>query len=151
MGIDILILSFSSEVCSVCSDYCLPYYEQAENLVEAGLVKNIGLADVDTNLRCCLESLYDKTKIKPSVCQVNIGDKDALCGNQDLIAFSQQYDVLLLTHTDITPFITSQKLNETLGSSEPVIKNISSAIKYSIEAKRRAVLLAKGYFIFSEI
>ena len=123
----------------------LKFYSQAEKLFKTGIVKNLGIADIGAT---CFNSLYEKVEIKPSVAQVNISG-DSFCDRPEMIKFSKEHDILLLTHTDVTPFVTSESLNGVLGEKTE-IRDIKAAIKYSIEAKRRAVLLAKGYFVFGE-
>jgi len=130
----------------------LKFYAQAEKLFKTGIVKNLGIADIGAT---CFESLYGKVEVKPSVAQVNISG-DSFCEKKkvcktEMVKFSQEHDILLLTHTDVTPFVTSDRLNSVLGGEKEEIRDIKAAIKYSIEAKRRAVLLAKGYFVFEEI
>jgi len=156
INIDILILSFSRCIASECQagdcnksavEYMLKFYEQAEKLFKTGIVKNLGIADIGAT---CFESLYEKVEVKPSVAQVNISG-DSFCDKTEMVKFSKEHDILLLTHTDVTPFVTSERLNSVLGGEKKEIRDIKAAVKYSIEAKRRAVLLAKGYFVFGEI
>lgn len=149
LKIDILILSFAKTVVASCIvEYMKTYYQEAEKLVEAGIVRNIGIADVGA---ACFRSIYDQMTVKPSVAQINISENQcpvlaANCCFKELRELSKEKDILLLTHTDITPFLTKDSINE-LGYQQ--VQNVDAVLRYGIEAKSRAVLLAKGYFVFA--
>jgi len=68
--------------------------------------------------------------------------------NTELSEFAAENDVLTLIHTDCTPFITSDQINELVEI--PSVRSVDAVIKYSATAKSRSVLLAKGYFVFLE-
>jgi len=139
--LDILILSFPT---GVELEYMLKFYKAAERLVKAGKVGHIGVADL------CLKQikqLSDAVEQRPGVIQVDYTRHRNDC-NSKLVQYAMQWDMLTLIHTDCTPFITSDKINEISGTNS--VKTVDAVIRYAITAKTRSVLLAKGYFLFLE-
>lgn len=160
--IDMLILSLSKNVKNYCNtnEYIYPYYEALEKLVLSKRVKNIGMSDISIHH---LENLEDTVKVKPSIVQIKYTSTNVLEEYKDLIKYSEQKDILLLTHTDEVPFLTSKNLNsviekdsklKTINEDEstktPNIDNINAVLRYKLTSKVHSVLLGKGYFIFED-
>jgi len=139
--LDILILSFPS---GVEVEFMLRFYKAAELLVTSGKVAHIGVADL------CLkqiEQLSEAVDVRPGVIQVDYTSHRHHCTTK-LVQYAMRRDMLTLIHTDCTPFITSDKINEITASNS--VKTVDAVIRYAITAKTRSVLLAKGYFLFLE-
>merc|ERR1711937_394642 len=100
-------------------------------------VKNIGIANLQFKQ---IEKLVEMGLPKPGVLSVNTSSHKNLC-NQELQRYSEENDILLLTHTDCTPFITANQVNQVAG--EDYISSCDTVLRYRIIAKHRSVLLAK--------
>jgi len=139
--INILILSFPSGFDIQSMSY---FYKAAKELVNSKKVSHVGVADL------CLSQLKELEKIvedTPDVLQIDYTGHKHEC-NSALVRYAVKKDMLTLIHTDCTPFITSSKINEITGST--AVKAVDAVIRYTVTAKTRSVLLAKGYFLFLE-
>jgi len=138
--INILILSFPRNYETV---KMVEFYKTAKQLVKSGLVCHVGIADL------CLGQLetLEKESVEPDVIQIDYTSHGHDC-NSSLVKYAVKRDMLTLIHTDCTPFITSEKINEITGSED--VNAVDAVIRYAITAKTRSVLLAKGYFLFLE-
>jgi hypothetical protein len=139
--INILILSFPSnfEV-----DLMASFFNAAKKLVNSKKVSHIGVADL------CLSQLKELENIildTPDIIQIDYTGHKHDC-NSALVKYAVKKDMLTLIHTDCTPFITSSKINEITGGGD--VKAVDAVIRYTVTAKTRSVLLAKGYFLFLE-
>ena len=135
--INILILSFPS---NFPTKEMVKFYRAAEDIES---VCHVGIADL------CLNQLEDLEvlSVEPDVIQIDYTSHRFDC-NSKLVRYAGDKDILTLIHTDCTPFITSGRINEICGNNR--VKTVDAVIRYTVTAKTRSVLLAKGYFLFLE-
>lgn len=139
--INSLILSFPK---GFKVDEMVKYYAVAEHLVKSKQLMHIGIADLCQGQ---IEQLKRLVTHQPDIIQINFTAHRDNC-NSSLAKWAAQEDLLTLIHTDCTPFITTDTINEITGSDN--VKSVDAVIRYSVTAKSRSVLLAKGYLLFLE-
>lgn len=133
-----------------------------EALHEKGLALQIGLAEFGTER---LKKLLPRTKVKPSVNQINV--RDCCVVPKSLILYAKQEKIQLLTHNDCTNILPSGTIRELLGTddsgagvlvgsdgrSNGLKGNIKPqwVAKYTAVVRERGVIENKGYFAMAEI
>ena len=129
--------------------------EESENIdvkkfVEATtseMVKNRishwGVADVDLEKWKEIEAMAKD--LTPSIASQNYYTSN--CRDVKFAEYCDEKDILLLSHTDKSPYISTDQLN---SLSEDKFERVDAVLRYNIMAKTRAVTLAKGYLIFGK-
>ncbi|KAK3740053.1 hypothetical protein QZH41_016330 [Actinostola sp. cb2023] len=77
-------------------------WEEMEELFDSGYASALGTCDLDKEM---LEKLYNWARIKPEINQVNLASCCVM--PKDLVAYSKEYDIQLLTHADPKGTITA--------------------------------------------
>ena len=137
-------------------------WKALEHLHEKGLALQIGLSEFGSER---LEKFLPKTKIRPSVDQINV--RDCCVVPKSLILFAKQEKVELLTHNDCTNVLPSGTLRELLGTGEKGAGVLAGpndnsnglkgnvepqwVVKYTAVVRDRGVIENKGYFAMAEI
>ena len=131
-----------------------------EELHDNGIVAQIGLAEFGSER---LKKFLPKTRVRPSVDQINV--RDCCVVPKSLILYAKQEKIELLTHNDCTNILPKGTIRELLGPSENVAgiladshsKELSGEIepqwvvKYTAVVRDRGVIENKGYFAMAEI
>ena len=133
-----------------------------EYLHEKGLTRQIGLAEFGSDR---LQKFLPRTKIRPSVDQINV--KDCCVVPKPLIQYAKQEKIELLTHNDCTNILPSGIVRELLGTGEKGAGVLVGSdgqgdglkgdikpqwvIKYTAVVRDRGVIEDKGYFAMAEI
>ena len=132
-----------------------------EELHKKGTVAQIGLSEFGSER---LKKFLPKTRIRPSVDQINV--RDCCVVPKSLILYAKQEKIELLTHNDCTNILPKGTIRELLGSSENngagiladgVAGDLSGdiepqwVVKYTAVVRDRGVIENKGYFAMAEI
>ena len=137
-------------------------WEALEYLHSKGTVKQIGLSEFGSER---LEKFLPKTKVRPSVDQINV--RDCCVVPKTLILYAKQERIELLTHNDCTNILPSGTVRELLGTGEKgagVLAGPEEAsqglkgevepqwvVKYTAVVRDRGVIENKGYFAMAEV
>lgn len=126
-----------------------PVWKEMEELVEKGIVRLIGVTDFD---KTSLEELHQFATVKPSIdqiCMANCCDVPS-----DLLEFSRQHDIELLSHNDAPEILSEKSLQKLMHSTIPDAKphelSLSYAVRYSVVMKCRGIVEAKGFMVRAE-
>lgn len=119
-----------------------------ENTVQKGKVLRIGVSDVDTDV---FISLYQNSKIKPSIVQINLSTCCVV--PPQLQEFTKQNDVQLLTHSDPQDVLPDESLQSVLkpmlDEGEQLFK-VYWSTRFLVHVKCRGVLASKGYIVCAQ-
>ena len=137
-------------------------WKALENLHGKGIVKQIGLSEFGSER---LEKFLPRTKVRPSVDQINV--RDCCVVPKSLILYARQEKIELLTHNDCTDILPSGTVRELLGNGETGagilagpeedLKGLKGevepqwVVKYTAVVRDRGVIENKGYFAMAEV
>ena len=137
-------------------------WKALENLHAKGFVKQIGLSEFGSER---LEKFLPRTKVRPSVDQINV--RDCCVVPKSLILYAKQEKIELLTHNDCTNILPSGTVRELLGvgetgagvlagpeeDSKGLIGEVEPqwVVKYTAVVRDRGVIENKGYFAMAEV
>nr|POF04460.1 putative glutamate--cysteine ligase regulatory subunit [Quercus suber] len=144
-----------------------------EKFHEEGLVDRLGIAEFG---RDRLQEFMERTKLRPSVDQINL--RDCCSVPQDLMKLAKSSDVELLVHNDCSNILPRGTLRDLLGSDAGVLAESAKTgdkrkdphdekarrgaaligdvipqwvIKYTAVVKNRGVVENKGYFACADL
>jgi glutamate--cysteine ligase regulatory subunit len=138
-------------------------WQTLEHFHEKGVVGHIGLAEFSSER---LKKFLPRTKVRPSVDQINV--RDCCVVPKSLILYAKQEKIELLTHNDCTNILPKGTIRELLGPGDNeagllVDSQDSGAealkgeikpqwvIKYTAVVRDRGVIENKGYFAMAEL
>ena len=137
-------------------------WKTLENLHSKGIIKQIGLSEFGSER---LEKFLPRTRVRPSVDQINV--RDCCVVPKSLILYAKQEKIELLTHNDCTNILPSGTTRELLGAGEKgagVLAGSESdsnglkgevepqwVVKYTAVVRDRGVIENKGYFAMAEV
>lgn len=137
-------------------------WKALEYLYEQGLALQIGLSEFGSER---LERFLPKTRVRPSVDQINV--RDCCVVPKSLILYAKQEKIELLTHNDCTNVLPSGTVRELLGTGEKGAGVLAGpnddsdglrgdvepqwVVKYTAVVRDRGVIENKGYFAMAEI
>lgn len=143
-------------------DAMIQTWRALECLHSKGVARQIGLAEFGNER---LEKFLPRTKIKPSVDQINV--RDCCVVPRSLILYAKSENIELLTHNDCTNILPRGTVRELLGSgdngagvltgpddrSEGLRGEVEPqwVVKYTAVVRDRGVIEDKGYFAMAEI
>ncbi len=133
-----------------------------EQLHDKGLALQIGVSEFGSER---LEKFLSKTKIRPSVDQINV--RDCCVVPKSLILYAKQEKIELLTHNDCTNILPEGTVRELLGGGEKGAGILAGpdeqtdglkgnvepqwVVKYTAVIRDRGVIENKGYFAMAEV
>jgi len=134
-----------------------------EHFHEKGVVAQIGLAEFGSER---LKKFLPRTRIRPSVDQINV--RDCCVVPKSLILYAKQEKIELLTHNDCTNILPKGTIRELLGpgehgagllldsqdsDTEVLREEIEPqwVTKYTAVVRDRGVIENKGYFAMAEL
>ncbi|KAF2102653.1 gamma-cysteine synthetase regulatory subunit [Rhizodiscina lignyota] len=133
-----------------------------EALHDEGIIGKLGLAEFGSQR---LSRLLAKTRVRPTVDQINV--RDCCVVPKQLILFAKQEGIELLTHNDCTNILPRGTLRELLGPGETGAGVLAGreaggeglkgdvepqwVVKYTAVVKNRGVVENKGYFAAAEL
>jgi len=130
-----------------------------ERLQISGVVRQIGLAEFGSER---LQKFLPRTKVRPSVDQINV--RDCCVVPKSLILYAKQEKIELLTHNDCTNILPKGTTRELLGPgigagvlSDGISDGLKSevepqwVVKYTAVVRDRGVIENKGYFAVAEL
>ncbi|KAK7544810.1 uncharacterized protein J3D65DRAFT_664030 [Phyllosticta citribraziliensis] len=132
-----------------------------ETLYDEGLIAKLGLSEFGTQR---LARFLSKTRVRPSVDQINV--RDCCVVPKPLILYAKEQGIELLTHNDCTNVLPSGTLRELLGPGENGAGVLAGpngreglkgdvapqwVVKYTAVVKDRGVVENKGYFAVAEL
>lgn len=133
-----------------------------EGLHSKGLALQIGVAEFGSER---LQKFLPRTKVRPSVDQINV--KDCCVVPKSLILYAKSQKIELLTHNDCTNILPRGIVRELLGTGEKgagvlagpengsagLIGEVEPqwVIKYTAVVRDRGVIENKGYFAMAQI
>ena len=137
-------------------------WKALEHLHGEGTVKHIGLSEFGSER---LEKFLPRTKVRPSVDQINV--RDCCVVPKSLILYAKQEKIELLTHNDCTNILPSGTVRELLGTGENGAGVLAGpeegskglkgdlepqwVVKYTAVVRDRGVIENKGYFAMAEV
>lgn len=137
-------------------------WKALEELHSRGTVKQIGLSEFGSER---LEKFLPRTKVRPSVDQINV--RDCCVVPKSLILYAKQEKIELLTHNDCTNILPSGTVRELLGTGEKGAGVLAGpeesstglqgevepqwVVKYTAVVRDRGVIENKGYFAMAEV
>ena len=137
-------------------------WKALESLHEKGIALQIGVSEFGSER---LQKFLPRTKVRPSVDQINV--RDCCVVPKSLILYAKQEKIELLTHNDCTNVLPSGTVRELLGTGEKgagvlVGPGIHSdglkgevepqwVVKYTAVVRDRGVIENKGYFAMAEV
>ncbi|MCJ1251549.1 hypothetical protein MMC30_008784 [Trapelia coarctata] len=143
-------------------DEMVKTWETLEYFHAKGIVRQIGLAEFGSER---LKRFLPRTKVRPSVDQINV--RDCCVVPKSLILYAKQENIELLTHNDCTDILPKGTVRELLGTGENGVHLLSDAangldglkgevepqwvVKYTAVVRDRGVIESKGYFAMAEI
>lgn len=143
-------------------DEMLKTWQTLEVFHAKGVVKQIGLAEFGSER---LKKFLPRTKVRPSVDQINV--RDCCVVPKSLILYAKQEKIDLLTHNDCTDILPKGTVRELLGTGENGVHLLSDTadgqsgikgevepqwvVKYTAVVRDRGVIESKGYFAMAEI
>ena len=132
-----------------------------EHLYEEGTALQIGVSEFGSER---LQKFLQRTKVRPSVDQINV--RDCCVVPKSLILYAKQEKIELLTHNDCTNVLPSGTVRELLGPGENGAGVLAGpdgrdglkgdvepqwVVKYTAVVRDRGVIENKGYFAMAEI
>ena len=132
-----------------------------EQLHEEGTALQIGVSEFGSER---LQKFLQRTKVRPSVDQINV--RDCCVVPKSLILYAKQEKIELLTHNDCTNVLPSGTVRELLGAGENGAGVLAGpegpdglkgevepqwVAKYTAVVRDRGVIENKGYFAMAEI
>ena len=133
-----------------------------EGLHSKGIALQIGLAEFGSER---LQKFLPRTKVRPSVDQINV--KDCCVVPKSLILYAKSEKIELLTHNDCTNILPPGTVRELLGTGEKGAGVLAGSeddsnglrgevgpqwvVKYTAVVRDRGVIENKGYFAMAEI
>ena len=143
-------------------DDIMETWRTLEQLHATGTVSQIGLAEFGSER---LRKFLPRTKVRPSVDQINV--RDCCVVPKSLILYAKEEKIELLTHNDCTNILPSGTVRELLGRgkagagllADPATGNEGLqgevepqwVVKYTAVVRDRGVIENKGYFAMAEI
>ena len=143
-------------------DAMIETWRPLEELHSRGIVAQIGLAEFGSER---LEKFLPRTKVRPSVDQINV--RDCCVVPKPLILYAKEEKIELLTHNDCTNILPRGTLRELLGPNENGAAVLASlhgdskglrgevepqwVVKYTAVVRDRGVIENKGYFAVAEM
>ncbi|KAI9790961.1 MAG: hypothetical protein M1835_000611 [Candelina submexicana] len=136
-------------------------WRKLEALHERGTIKQLGLSEFGSQR---LARFLPRTKVKPSVDQINV--RDCCVVPKPLILFAKQQGIELLTHNDCTNILPRGTVRELLGPGKGagILAGIDDdsggltgevepqwVVKYTAVVKNRGVVENKGYFAVADL
>ncbi|MCJ1484490.1 hypothetical protein MMC06_004661 [Schaereria dolodes] len=133
-----------------------------EALHAKDVVAQIGLAEFGSER---LKKFLPRTKIRPSVDQINV--RDCCVVPKDLILYAKQEKIELLTHNDCTNILPGGTVRELLGRGDKGAGVLARSdgdsgglkgevepqwvVKYTAVVRDRGVIENKGYFAMAQV
>ncbi|ORY13144.1 hypothetical protein BCR34DRAFT_511483 [Clohesyomyces aquaticus] len=132
-----------------------------EGLHEQKIIAKLGVAEFGCQR---LSKFLPKTRVRPSVDQINV--RDCCVVPKPLILYAKKEGIELLTHNDCTNVLPRGTLREILGAGEKGVGVLSGegrgeglkgdvepqwVVKYTAVVKDRGVVESKGYFAVAEL
>ena len=142
-------------------DAMVQTWRALEHLHAEGIALQIGLAEFGNER---LEKFLPRTKIKPSVDQINV--RDCCVVPKSLILYAKSEKIELLTHNDCTDILPKGTVRELLGNGDQGVGVLAGqdgsdgiqgsiepqwVIKYTAVVRNRGVIEYKGYFAMAEV
>ena len=143
-------------------DAMIQTWRALEHLNSEGIALQIGLAEFGNER---LEKFLPRTKVKPSVDQINV--RDCCVVPKSLIMYAKSENIELLTHNDCTNILPRGTVRELLGSGDNGVGILAGpgerseglrgdvepqwVVKYTAVVRDRGVIEYKGYFAMAEI
>ncbi|KAI9708211.1 MAG: hypothetical protein M1820_004165 [Bogoriella megaspora] len=142
-------------------DTMIETWRTLEKLQGDGIINKLGLSEFGTQR---LSKFLPKTKVRPSVDQINV--RDCCVVPKSLILYAKQEKIELLTHNDCTNILPRGTLRELLGPGEKGSGVLASSgqagglqgevepqwvVKYTAVVKNRGVVENKGYFAVAKL
>ncbi|KAK8189034.1 hypothetical protein HDK77DRAFT_462617 [Phyllosticta capitalensis] len=142
-------------------DSMIETWRALEALVDEGLIAKLGLSEFGTQR---LARFLSKTRVRPSVDQINV--RDCCVVPKPLILYAKEQGIELLTHNDCTNVLPSGTLRELLGPGDNGAGVLAGpdggeglkgdvapqwVVKYTAVVKDRGVVENKGYFAVAEL
>lgn len=143
-------------------DAMIQTWRALEDLQSQGVARQIGLSEFGNER---LEKFLPRTKIKPSVDQINV--RDCCVVPKSLILYAKSEKIELLTHNDCTNILPRGTVRELLGHGENGAGVLAGpedhfeglrgeveprwVVKYTAVVRDRGVIEYKGYFAMAEV
>ena len=143
-------------------DAMIQTWRALEHLNSEGIALQIGLAEFGNER---LEKFLPRTRVKPSVDQINV--RDCCVVPKSLIMYAKNENIELLTHNDCTNILPRGTVRELLGSGDNGVGILAGpgerseglrgdvepqwVVKYTAVVRDRGVIEYKGYFAMAEI
>ena len=143
-------------------DAMVETWRALEDLHAKGIAKQIGLAEFGSDR---LQRFLPRTRIKPSVDQINV--RDCCVVPKTLILYAKQEKIELLTHNDCTNILPKGTVRELLGPGKTGAGVLTGpnndsdglkgeikpqwVVKYTAVVQNRGVIENKGYFAMADI
>lgn len=139
----------------------LKTWRTLEALHEKGTIAQLGLAEFGSER---LQRFLPRTKVRPSVDQINV--RDCCVVPKSLILYAKQEGIELLTHNDCTNILSKGTVRELLGpgpkgagvlagpNGEGGLKGDIEpqwVVKYTAVVRDRGVIENKGYFALANL
>jgi len=142
-------------------DNILKTWRTLEALHEKGTIAQLGLAEFGSER---LQRFLPRTKVRPSVDQINV--RDCCVVPKSLILYAKQEGIELLTHNDCTNILSKGTVRELLGPGPKGAEVLAGAdgedglkgdiepqwvVKYTAVVRDRGVIENKGYFALANL
>jgi glutamate--cysteine ligase regulatory subunit len=142
-------------------DSILRTWRTLETLHEKGTITQLGLAEFGSER---LQRLLPRTKVRPSVDQINV--RDCCVVPKSLILYAKQEGIELLTHNDCTNILSRGTVRELLGPGPNGAGLLAGpdgddglkgdiepqwVVKYTAVVRDRGVIENKGYFAVANL
>lgn len=143
-------------------DAMIETWRALEQLHSEGLTLQIGVSEFGSER---LQKFLPRTKIRPSVDQINV--RDCCVVPKSLILYAKQERIELLTHNDCTNILPRGTVRELLGAGENGAGVLAGpekdsdglkgevepqwVVKYTAVVRDRGVIENKGYFAVAEV
>ncbi|MCJ1351641.1 MAG: hypothetical protein MMC33_001625 [Icmadophila ericetorum] len=143
-------------------DDIMQTWKTMEQLHAAGTVSQIGLAEFGSER---LKKFLPRTKVRPSVDQINV--RDCCVVPKSLILYAKQEKIELLTHNDCTNILPKGTVRELLSGGQAGARLLADpvtgsqglqgevepqwVVKYTAVVRDRGVIENKGYFAMAKI
>lgn len=141
-------------------DSMISTWRTLEELHDEGIIHHLGLSEFGTQR---LERFLNRTRIRPSVDQINV--RDCCVVPKPLILYAKKERIELLTHNDCTNILPRGTLRELLGQGDRGVGVLANndgeglkgdvepqwVVKYTAVVKNRGVIENKGYFAVAEL
>lgn len=143
-------------------DAMIEAWRALEDLHSKGIAMQIGLAEFGCER---LQKFLPRTKVRPSVDQINV--KDCCVVPESLILYAKSEKIELLTHNDCTNILPRGTVRDLLGTGEKGVGVLAGpgkgsdgltgevepqwVVKYTAVVRDRGVIENKGYLAMAEI